>query len=97
VHVTITCTALKHLMISETSQRATRSMGHDELQEGFLERLRGIRPDLCVTAAYGNILPRAFLDIPRHGTLNIHPSLLPRWRGAAPVPRAIEVRRVLWV
>ena len=72
-----------------------RSMGGGELQEGFLERLRGIRPDLCVTAAYGNILPRAFLDIPRCGTLNIHPSLLPRWRGAAPVPRAIEVWCVL--
>lgn len=66
-------------------------MGHGELQEGFLERLRGFQPDLCVTAAYGSILPRAFLDIPRCGTLNIHPSLLPRWRGAAPVPRAIEV------
>ena len=63
------------------------------LQEGFLAQLRSIQPDLCVTAAYGNILPRAFLDIPRHGTLNIHPSLLPRWRGAAPVPRAIEVQR----
>jgi Formyl transferase len=69
-----------------------RSMRCGGLQEGFLERLRGIQPDLCVTAAYGNILPRAFLDIPRCGTLNIHPSLLPRWRGAAPVPRAIEVQ-----
>lgn len=61
------------------------------MQDSFLEQLRHIGPDLCVTAAYGNILPRAFLDIPRCGTLNIHPSLLPRWRGAAPVPRAIEV------
>lgn len=40
--------------------------------------------------AYGNFLPKRFLAIPRRGTLNVHPSLLPRWRGAAPVPRAIE-------
>jgi len=46
--------------------------------------------DLAVTAAYGHILPQRFLDLPRHGTLNIHPSLLPKYRGAAPVPRAVE-------
>lgn len=56
----------------------------------FLQQLRQLSPDLCVTAAYGNILPQAFLDIPRYGTLNIHPSLLPRWRGAAPVPRSLQ-------
>jgi hypothetical protein len=44
-----------------------------------------------VTAAYGNMLPAAFLDIPTHGTLNIHPSLLPLYRGAAPVQRALQV------
>ena len=56
----------------------------------FLEELGSLSPDLCITAAYGNFLPQRFLDIPRFGTLNIHPSLLPRYRGAAPVPRAIE-------
>lgn len=56
----------------------------------FLEELRTLEPDLCITAAYGNFLPKAFLDIPEHGTLNIHPSLLPAFRGAAPVPRALE-------
>lgn len=45
---------------------------------------------LMVVVAYGLILPRAALDIPRHGCLNIHASLLPRWRGAAPIQRAIE-------
>ena len=50
-----------------------------------------LAPDLCVTAAYGNILPQRFLDIPRFGTLNIHPSLLPGYRGAAPVQRALQV------
>jgi methionyl-tRNA formyltransferase len=48
------------------------------------------RLDVLVVAAYGLILPQAVLDAPRHGGLNIHASLLPRWRGAAPVARAIE-------
>jgi methionyl-tRNA formyltransferase len=56
----------------------------------FLATLKSLSPDLCVTAAYGNFLPQAFLDIPRRGTVNIHPSLLPHFRGAAPVPRALE-------
>ena len=52
--------------------------------------LRDIPIDVLVVAAYGLILPQAVLDWPRHGGLNIHASLLPRWRGAAPVARAIE-------
>ena len=47
-------------------------------QEGFLSAIQRLGPDLCVTAAYGGMLPQSFLDIPRLGTLNIHPSLLPR-------------------
>jgi methionyl-tRNA formyltransferase len=47
-------------------------------------------PDFLVIAAYGLILPQAVLDIPRFGCINIHASLLPRWRGAAPIQRAIE-------
>ena len=46
--------------------------------------------DVLVVAAYGIILPQAVLDLPRHGCLNIHASLLPRWRGAAPIHRAIQ-------
>ena len=46
--------------------------------------------DVLVVAAYGIILPQAVLDLPRHGCLNIHGSLLPRWRGAAPIHRAIQ-------
>jgi methionyl-tRNA formyltransferase len=49
------------------------------LQEAFLSALRDMSPDLCVTAAYGNILPQKFLDIPHLGTLNVHPSLLPKY------------------
>jgi methionyl-tRNA formyltransferase len=53
------------------------------------ETLRRFDADVMVVVAYGLILPRAVLDIPRYGCLNIHASLLPRWRGAAPIQRAI--------
>ncbi len=51
--------------------------------------LAALQPDVMVVAAYGLILPQAVLDIPRRGCLNIHASLLPRWRGAAPIQRAL--------
>ena len=53
-------------------------------------RLAACAPDVLVVAAYGLILPRAVLELPRRGCINIHASLLPRWRGAAPIHRAIE-------
>jgi len=53
------------------------------------QRLAALAPDLMVVVAYGLILPQPVLDIPRLGCLNIHASLLPRWRGAAPIQRAI--------
>lgn len=52
-------------------------------------RVAAVQADVMVVAAYGLILPQAVLDLPRHGCLNIHASLLPRWRGAAPIQRAI--------
>jgi methionyl-tRNA formyltransferase len=74
--------ALKHGLRVE--QPATlRSPEH-------VEHLRGFKPDVMVVVAYGLILPQAVLDIPRLGCINIHASLLPRWRGAAPIHRAIE-------
>jgi methionyl-tRNA formyltransferase len=54
-----------------------------------VETLAALRPDLIAVAAYGLILPPAVLDAPRFGALNVHASLLPRWRGAAPIERAI--------
>ena len=54
------------------------------------EQLRSLQPDLMVVVAYGLILPQSVLDIPRMGCWNVHASLLPRWRGAAPIQRAIE-------
>jgi methionyl-tRNA formyltransferase len=57
--------------------------------EAFLGTLRDLRPDLIAVAAYGQILPQSLLDLPRFGCLNVHTSLLPRYRGAAPIQWAI--------
>jgi methionyl-tRNA formyltransferase len=56
---------------------------------GFQEELRELRPDCCPVVAYGALLPQSALDIPAHGWVNLHFSLLPAWRGAAPVQRAL--------
>lgn len=55
----------------------------------FLDELRALAPDVIITAAYGQILSKEFLAIPKRGTINVHPSLLPRHRGATPVPAAL--------
>ncbi len=57
--------------------------------QAFLDRLRELAPDCCPVVAYGALLPQVALDIPRHGWINLHFSLLPAWRGAAPVQHAI--------
>ncbi|WP_037814613.1 MULTISPECIES: methionyl-tRNA formyltransferase [unclassified Amycolatopsis] len=56
----------------------------------FLARLRELEPDVCPVVAYGALLPQSALDIPAHGWVNLHFSLLPAWRGAAPVQAAIR-------
>lgn len=58
--------------------------------EAAQRQLRDLQPDLMVVVAYGLILPKAVLAIPTHGCWNVHASLLPRWRGAAPIQRAIQ-------
>jgi methionyl-tRNA formyltransferase len=65
--------------------RSPRSLRDDSEQAAFA----ALKADVAVVAAYGLILPQAILDAPLHGCLNVHGSLLPRWRGAAPVQRAI--------
>ena len=65
--------------------RSPRSLKGAEEQADFA----ALEADVAVVAAYGLILPQAILDAPRYGCLNVHGSLLPRWRGAAPVQRAI--------
>ncbi|MDN5934497.1 MAG: methionyl-tRNA formyltransferase, partial [Pseudonocardia sp.] len=59
-------------------------------EPGFLDALRALEPDCCPVVAYGALVPRAALDIPRHGWVNLHFSLLPSWRGAAPVQSSIR-------
>ena len=65
--------------------RTPKTLRSDEEQAQF----RALDPDLAVVAAYGLILPKPILEAPRHGCVNVHASLLPRWRGAAPIQRAI--------
>jgi len=61
----------------------------EKIDEAVSEQLRAWKPDLIMVAAYGKILPQAVLDIPGFGCLNFHPSLLPQWRGAAPIQNAL--------
>lgn len=56
--------------------------------EAAQEELKALKPDLIIVVAYGLILPQAVLDIPTYGCINVHGSLLPKWRGAAPIQRA---------
>lgn len=56
----------------------------------LFEQLRSYQPEVMVVAAYGLLIPTALLKLPKQGCINIHTSLLPRWRGAAPIQRAIE-------
>jgi methionyl-tRNA formyltransferase len=76
-------------------QRAAEELGipvrHPERLKGEVEQAQFamLGADIAVVAAYGLILPQAILDAPRYGCLNVHASLLPRWRGAAPIQRAV--------
>lgn len=74
----------------ETPEQAQRREARNQEADQCLATLRALQPDVMVVAAYGLLLPQTVLDLPRLGCLNIHASLLPRWRGAAPIVRAIE-------
>ncbi|MFF2776730.1 methionyl-tRNA formyltransferase [Streptomyces sp. NPDC058052] len=84
----------RRLVASPVAQRAEEE-GIEILRpahprdEDFLARLREIAPDCCPVVAYGALLPQKALDIPAHGWVNLHFSLLPAWRGAAPVQHAL--------
>jgi methionyl-tRNA formyltransferase len=84
----------KKLTASPVAQRASE-LGIEVLKpqrprdEEFVARLTELAPDSCPVVAYGALLPQRVLDIPRHGWINLHFSLLPAWRGAAPVQHAI--------
>ena len=57
-----------------------------------LDYFKNLNPDIAVVVAYGQLIPKEFLEIPKHGFINIHASLLPKWRGAAPIQRSIMNR-----
>ncbi|MGW7353874.1 methionyl-tRNA formyltransferase [Streptomyces phytohabitans] len=84
----------RHLVASPVAQRAEEA-GIEVLRPDrprdpdFLARLREIAPDCCPVVAYGALLPRTTLDVPARGWVNLHFSLLPAWRGAAPVQHAL--------
>ncbi|GAA2265197.1 methionyl-tRNA formyltransferase [Streptomyces amakusaensis] len=84
----------RRLVASPVAQRAEEA-GIEVLKparprdEDFLARLREIGPDCCPVVAYGALLPRVALDVPARGWVNLHFSLLPAWRGAAPVQHAV--------
>ncbi|MFF2772798.1 methionyl-tRNA formyltransferase, partial [Streptomyces bacillaris] len=84
----------RRLVASPVAERAAEA-GIEVLKpvkprdEEFLARLREIAPDCCPVVAYGALLPKVALDVPARGWVNLHFSLLPRWRGAAPVQRAV--------
>jgi methionyl-tRNA formyltransferase len=71
------------------TQSITVFAPEDPNDEIFIDGLKGLSPDIFVLSAYGHILGRRLLEIPVLGSINIHPSLLPRYRGAAPIQRAI--------
>lgn len=77
--------------VKELAQRAGLSVRQPvrARDPGFIDELRALAPDLIIVVAYGQILPPAILDLPRFGCLNVHASLLPRHRGAAPIQWAI--------
>ena len=78
--------AVKELALARNIPVLQPTRARDPL---FVDQVRALQPDLIVVAAYGQILPQALLDVPRFGCLNVHTSLLPKYRGAAPIQWAI--------
>ena len=83
------------VMASPSAKKAAEALGYHVIQppdirsETFEKQIKEIAPDLIVVVAYGKILPKHILDLPRIGTINIHASLLPKYRGPAPIQWAI--------
>jgi len=55
----------------------------------FLETVQSLQPDVCIVVAYGKIIPQSYLALPPHGFINVHPSLLPKYRGPTPIQSAV--------
>jgi methionyl-tRNA formyltransferase len=81
--------AARRSPVHEAAERLRLPVLHPASLKGAAEDLQALRPEAAIVVAYGLLLPKSILDIPPRGCLNLHASLLPRWRGAAPIARAI--------
>ena len=80
----ITPTPVKEYALKEKIQ-----VHETEKLSTFLDAFQSLHPDLCVVAAYGKIIPKSFLALPKYGYINVHASLLPKYRGASPINWAL--------
>src|SRR3989344_3777009 len=62
---------------------------HNLKDEEFFKKLKHSNPDICVVASYGKLIPKNYIEVPKYGFVNIHPSLLPKYRGPSPIQTAI--------
>lgn len=85
------------MQLSESAvKKAARELGYEKIfqpervrRKPFPQELAALAPEALVVVSFGQLIPQGVLDIPRHGGINVHASLLPRWRGAAPIHRAL--------
>ena len=75
--------------LKKTGHNVSHFQSKSLKDEKVFEEFKNLKPDLCVVAAYGKILPSRYLEIPKYGFLNVHPSLLPKYRGPSPIQTAI--------
>ena len=79
--------------VLEALQRFPASVSHFRSKslkdEAVFDEFKKLKPDLCVVAAYGKIIPKRYLEVPKYGFVNVHPSLLPKYRGPSPIQTAI--------
>ena len=86
----ITPPPIKKALLDSPTASSARILQPAKIKDAkAIDQIRALAPDVIVVVAYGQILPRAVLEIPKIACLNLHASLLPRWRGAAPIHRAI--------
>lgn len=93
-HQRLTPSPVKSAFLTLFPDRKERVLIPDKMSskgadEGFLADFKSLSPDLAVIASYAYLIPQEILDLPRYGSLNIHPSLLPKYRGVSPMPTAI--------
>jgi methionyl-tRNA formyltransferase len=78
-----------YLDCATEAERQQMMMQQQMAEMAFMQQMQALAPDMSVVVAYGHIHPKAVIDLPPHGTLNIHASLLPELRGAAPIQASI--------